>query len=82
MAADELSRMVGYELGSDQRRTILNEVATTGKDIRAVAAQYNMPEMAILNDNGTFEYDGKQITPEEWKKINPLGEYGKIVIIK
>ncbi len=79
---DELSRMVGYTVGRELRLMILKELEETGKDIREVAAQYNLPFMAILEADGRFEYEGQRVTPEEWERINPLGKYGKIVVIK
>jgi len=62
---DRLSRMVGYEVGKSMRLMILNEVRETGKDIREVAAQYNLPFMAILEADGRFEYEGQRVKPEE-----------------
>lgn len=78
---DQLSEMIGYEIPAEIRLTILQEVKESGKDIREIASQYNLPEMAILNDSGKFQYRGEWITPAEWEKINPLGSYGKIILI-
>lgn len=79
---DELSKMVGYEVGRELRLEILQQTEETGKDIREVAAQYNLPTMAILDPDGKFDFEGQRVTPQEWERLNPLGEYGKIVVIK
>lgn len=78
---DQLSEMIGFEIPAEIRRTILKEVAESGKDIREIASQYNLPQMAILNESGQFQYNGQWITPAEWENINPLGSYGKIILI-
>lgn len=78
---DQLSEMIGYEVSAQVRREILQELKESGKNIREIAAQYNLPEMAILDDSGRFQYRGQWITPAEWEKINPLGSYGKIILI-
>jgi len=79
---DELSRLMGFEIGPEFRRQIINEMTATGEDIRAVCAKRAMPYMAILNDSGLFKYEGEMITPQQWEERNPLGKYGRIVIIK
>jgi len=79
---DELSRLMGFEIGPEFRRQIINEMTATGEDIRAVVAKRAMPYMAILNDEGKFSYEGEMITPQQWEQRNPLGEYGRIIVIK
>lgn len=78
---DELSKMIGYDISPQLRKMILTQVRETGKDIREVCANYVLPEMAILDNSGRFQYQDKMITPAEWEMINPLGQYGKIVVI-
>lgn len=78
-----LKDLFGYEVARAQRITILTEVKETGKDIREIASKYILPEMAILQDDLTF-WDHKKekyTTVAEWEKTNPLGPFGKIVVI-
>lgn len=79
---DELSRLMGFPINSEMRRLLINEMTATGEDIRAVCAKRAMPFMAVLNDAGLFSYEGEMITPQQWEERNPLGKYGRIVIIK
>jgi len=79
---DELSRLIGFEIGPEFRRQLISEMTTTGEDIRAVCAKRAMPYMAILNDAGLFEYEGEMITPQQWGERNPLGQFGKIIVIR
>lgn len=78
---DELTKLLGYEAGKGMKLMILQEIKETGKSIQEVAAKHNLGTMAILDDDCKFEYNGTKVTPDEWRKINPLGEYGKIIII-
>lgn len=76
------TRLFGFSVGRELKEMVLAEVANTGDPIEKVVAKYTLPEMAILSDDGKFEYEGQRITPQEWETLNPLGTYGKIVIIK
>ena len=78
---DELTELLGYEAGKGMKLMILQEIKETGKSIQEVAAKHNLGTMAILDDDCKFEYNGTKVTPDEWRKINPLGEYGKLIII-
>lgn len=79
---DELSRLMGFEIGPEFRRQIINEMTATGEDIRAICAKRAMPEMAILDDDNKFNYKGQRITVDEFEKINPLGSFAKIIVIR
>jgi hypothetical protein len=79
---DELSELVGYQVGKELKKMILKEVRDTGLDIREVVSKFILPEMAILDDSGRFTYDGKKITPQEFFKQNPLKEFAHLVTIK
>jgi hypothetical protein len=79
---DELSTLVGYEVGRELRLMILRETKETGKDIREVASQYNLPLLVIPDADGRFLYEGKMITVKEWELCNPLLQYGKLIVIK
>lgn len=74
-------KLFGFEVNREMKRMVLAEIAKTGDPIEKAIAKYTLPELAILGKDGKFDFEGKRITPEEWRKINPLGEYGRIVII-
>jgi len=77
---DELERLIGYSPSKQMRIEILKEVRE-GKTIEEAASKFNLPTMAILDADGKFDFEDRRITPQEWHKINPLKEFGKIVII-
>lgn len=62
------------------KANILKEAHEKGEPVAKIAAQYSLSDMAVLHD-GKFNYKGKMITIDEWHKINPLGEYGRLVIV-
>jgi len=76
--------MFGHEPNKAMKTLVLEEVASTGADIREVIAKYVLPTMAVIGPDGRFDDmpTGKRMTPEEWHKSNPLGEYGKLIIVK
>jgi len=76
--------MFGHEPNKEMKTLVLEEVASTGADIREVIAKYVLPTMAVIGPDGRFDDmpTGKRMTPEEWHKSNPLGEYGKLIIVK
>jgi hypothetical protein len=76
------TRLFGFEVNKEMKEIILAEVAKTGQDIRKVIARYTLPEFAMLDDEGKFDYHGQRVTLEEWRKINPLGEYARIAAVK
>jgi hypothetical protein len=79
---DQLSEMVGYTVGSELRRMILNEVRESGADIRQVASKYHLAPLVTLNADGTFKHNGKVYkNAKEFEKDSPLGPFAKIVIV-
>lgn len=76
------TKLFGYEVNREMKEIILNEISATGDPIEKVVARYMLPFMAILDRNEKFEYNGRMITVLEWKKLNPLGIHGRIVVIK
>lgn len=82
---DVWESFLGYRPDREMKEMILTEVAATGKTMQQVIGEGklvpNMSEMGILDEDGKFEYKGKRITASEWEQLNPLGKYGKIVII-
>lgn len=75
------TRLFGFEINREMKQIILEEIRNTGEPIEQVIARHTLPEMAILDDSGCFDYQGQKITVAEWRKINPLGEHGRIVTI-
>lgn len=73
--------LLGYDPNRAQKETILTMVQEEKISIQEAAAKFNLGKTVILGDDGKFEYEGKRITSAEWRKINPLGAFGKIVII-
>jgi len=77
--------LLGYKPDRETKELILLKVAETGQDIRQVIAEGKviptMSETGILDDSGRFEYKGQRMTAKQWETVNPLGVYGKIVII-
>lgn len=82
---DVIAEMIGWEPGLEERKAILKAVEETGKSLQEIIGEGktipHMPEMAILGTDGRFEYKGQRITASEWEQINPLGKFGKIVIV-
>jgi hypothetical protein len=78
------TKLFGYEVNREMKEIVLNEITATGDPIEKVIARYTLPTMAILGPDGKFDDmpSGRRLTPEEWKKANPLGDYGRIVVIR
>ena len=76
------TKLFGYPVNREMKEKTLEEMKETGDPIEKVIAQRTLPVMAILNEQGLFQYEGRMITPEEWRRTNPLGEYGRIVVIR
>jgi hypothetical protein len=77
--------LIGYNPDREVKELILSEVATTGKTLQQVIGEGKiipiMPETGILDDSGRFEYRGERMTAKRFEEVNPLGEFGKIIII-
>jgi hypothetical protein len=77
--------LLGYVPDRETKELILLKVQETGQDIRQLIAEGKtvpvMPVVVILNDSGMFEYRGELMTNKKWETVNPLGEFGRIVII-
>lgn len=78
------TKLFGYPVNREMKEKTLEEMKETGDPIEKVIARYTLPTMAILGPDGRFDDmpTGKRMTPEEWHKSNPLGEYGKLIIVK
>ena len=74
-------KLFGFDVGHEMKKMVLSEVRKTGEPLEQVIAKYTLPEIAILDEDGKFDFAGKRITPDEWRQINPLREHGRIVII-
>ncbi|HQO43923.1 MAG: hypothetical protein IPI37_02840 [Bacteroidales bacterium] len=83
MKKETWQSMFGHEPNKEMKTMVMEEVAATGADIREVIAKYTLPTMAIMGPDGKFDdmVSGRRLTTEEWREINPLGEYGKLVIV-
>lgn len=73
-----LNEMFGYHVNREMRIKILQESKDTGKSIEEIADQYMLPEIFILDDDGTFEYNGEQMNEEQFKTIFPHRRYTTI----
>jgi hypothetical protein len=78
---NKFEMMLGYSTNREMKKKILQEMKTEGKSLQEICARYSMPHSVLLDDEGKFEYNGTRITPAEWYKLNPLGEFGKLVTI-
>jgi hypothetical protein len=76
-----LNRAIFEGMSKDQKISILREAHDTGEPIAKIAAKWDLGTMAVLDDECKFNYKGNRITPDEFRKVNPLGEYGKLIII-
>ena len=76
-----MNKEIFKDMGKGLKAMILKEAHSSGEPIAKVASKYTLPDMAIMKDD-KFSYQGEMITIDEWKKINPAGEFGKIIIIK
>jgi len=68
---DELIELLSYEPGREQRLMILREVKESGLTIAEVADKYAMPPLFIKADDGTIEYKGQKMTPEQFNAKFP-----------
>lgn len=75
---NKLESILGYAPGRELKKMILTGAKNEGLPVEEVAARYQLPEIAILDLNGTFEVDGQRMTPAEFEKKNP---YRKLVTI-
>lgn len=82
---DVMEETLGYKPDKETRLAILKAVKESGRSIQEVIGEGKtvpyMPEIAILDEDGKFLYKGQRVTASEWEQLNPLGKYGKIVII-
>ncbi len=74
--------MFGHEPNRMMKEAVLQEVVSTGADIREVISRYVLPDIAVIGSDGKFDYQDTRITVDEYRSIAPLGPYAKIVIIK
>jgi hypothetical protein len=76
-----MNRAIFEGMSKDQKISILREAHDTGEPIEKIAAKWDLGTMAVLNDECKFSYKDKMVTPDEWRRINPLGEFGKLIIV-
>lgn len=71
MKTSDLTELLGYKPGREQRLMILKEVKESGKSIAEIADKYAMPPLFIPDKNGMIEYKGEKILPAEFKLAFP-----------
>ena len=82
---DIIAEMIGWEPTIETRKEILKAVKESGKSLQEIIGSGElvplMPDIALLGDDGLFEYKGKRMTSKEFEKVNPLGTFAIITII-
>lgn len=80
---DELFVLLGFVPNRDLRLQILTEVKEKGTDVREVCSRYVLPEIVILESDGTTwsEKHQKYVTVAELEQEHPLGMFAKFVVI-
>ncbi len=73
--------ILGYR-PNEAMQVLLLEQVKAGKSMLEAISYYTMPDFGIVGDDGRFEFHGQRITIDEWRKINPLAEFGKIALVK
>jgi hypothetical protein len=71
MKRSDLTELLGYEPGREQRLIILKEVKETGLSIQEVADKFAMPPLFIRDDDGKILYKGEKMTSEQFNKKFP-----------
>lgn len=66
----------------EQKAEILQKTAETGKPIDQIIVDVLAKwKIVLLDQDGCFTHEGKQITPDEWQKLDPVNEYTHLVIL-
>ena len=66
-----LTELLGYRPGREQRLMILKEVKESGLSIAEVADKFSMPPLFKKDVNGMIEYKGEKMTPEQFNAKFP-----------
>jgi len=72
MKTDQLTEILGYTPGHNQKLEFLKQVKETGKSIQDVASNYQLPELFIKDSAGLIEFKGERMTPEQFKEKHPF----------
>lgn len=80
MQTDELSKILGYEPGREQRLIIMRYARDHQLTPGEAASKFAMPNMLFINQDGkTYDFEGERYTPEQLKKKFP---YYRFVMIR
>lgn len=79
MNNDELAKILGYEPGREQRLIIMRYARDHNLTPPEAAQTFAMPNLLFENENGTFEFEGENLTPEQ---LNAKYPYYKFVLIR
>ena len=80
MQTDELSKILGYEPGREQRLIIMRYARDHQLTPGEAASKFAMPVMLFINADGkTYAYKGESYTPEQLKQKFP---YYRFVFIR
>ena len=69
---DKLESILGYPAGKELKKMIIKMAKTEGISVEEAASKFQMPELQILDNEGTFTLDGVKQTPSEFKAANPF----------
>lgn len=85
MKNDIMEEMLGYRPDKETRLLILKTVKETGKSMQEVISTGGivplMPTQVLLGLDGKFDFEGQRITADQWGQLNPLGYFGKLIIV-
>ena len=80
MQTDELSKILGYEPGREQRLIIMRYARDHNLTPPETAQKFGMPNMLFINQDGkTYDFEGESYTPEQLKQKFP---YYRFVFIR
>jgi len=78
MNKKNLTELIGYQPSAEMKRMILDNVKTSGRSVEECAADFQLPDIFVPDDSGTFDHEGETYTVETFKKRFP---HRKFVIV-
>lgn len=75
MRKKTLTELLSFEPSRELRLEILNTAKETGKSIEEICDRYAMPPLFVLNENGTFLYEGERMTSKEFTERFPYRRF-------
>ena len=80
MQTDELSKILGYEPGREQRLIIMRYARDHQLTPGEAASKFAMPVMLFENEDGkTYDYEGEKLTPDQ---LNAKYPFHRFVLIR